>query len=88
MSLLVFFNQAEEFAYKIDLVTGGVVVIGVVTGDRSFICRFILLYDILLYCSDSRFSYVVVYSWYDGKNIGFVCMKLWVRISMSSNVCH
>ena len=50
MSLLVFFNQAEDFAYKIDLVTGGVVVIGVVTGDRSFICRFILLYDILLCC--------------------------------------
>ena len=46
---------------------------------------FILI--ILLYHSDSRFSYVVVYTWYDGKNIGFVCVKLWVRISVSSNVC-
>ena len=29
-----------------------------------------------------------MYSWYNGKNIGFVCVKLWVRISVSSNVCH
>ena len=35
----------DDFAYKrIDLVTGGVVVTGIVTGDRCFICRFILLY--------------------------------------------
>ena len=48
MSLLIFFVQAEDFAYKIDLVTGGVVVIGVVTGDRSFICRFFFFY--MIYC--------------------------------------
>ena len=48
MSCLLCFNYFSDFAYKrIDLVTGGVIVIGVVTGDQCFIC-----------CSP---SYVVVY---------------------------
>ena len=39
MSCLLFFNYFSDFAYKrIDLVTGGVIVIGVVTGDQCFIC--------------------------------------------------
>ena len=37
--LFAIFQLFSDFAYKkIDLVTGGVIVIGVVTGDQCFIC--------------------------------------------------